>query len=840
MSPPPSKPLLEGVLSSMNDCGLTLPADFTRSLVYSAVDSPLQGSTQLWNHVENQNLAPPLELVNAPQEEKDVWTWRWHVQQAGSAIGMALPFMLVRGTLGLGGKAITSSARYLGMAKTVRLLEGPSLEALLPIANAAASGYLYDFAFTSVTKEDGDFWAARRRNALNGALTFGSQQAISAGFKLKENLQLFADKPWAVSPFKTEFSRQLLSGPATGFLNAQYGAWLHGKAYASGSDLYKSMYSFTFVGATLGAKEHAGNWLSKKAKAYFNPGESKSGQGARQADSSKAEAEAQRLAQENTARAEALAEKERLARQAQEEALAERNAAQQAADAKAQRAADKQARKNERREARTKERDEQKERERARLRQENADREAARKLTDEQLRLEASLRKQQERDRLQKEQDDRKAAQQKALKDAEDRAQESDRRQQEEAARKLGEWRAQRDARDPEKIWIECKNQLPQANAPVNADASPGIKAQDDLFKWINHKHIPTGRESSQAKAILELRAEVQNLMKTNNWELVQTNNNSLADGAGMDYILANKSDGRYFFLDATLDPKIKKSLPELRRENVVPIELDNGVLVPGFENRKLSRQPTVDTKVRFLDLLKLRMTQDSPLNLKDTPPPDLSSKLSLEQNIEHLDKFRKSLADKCQYLELEANFWNSAKAYERARDLRQQANALLEYYQDLSRVETYSRMEDIRVNDPTYRTENTCFQQNATRMASKAIADFLKTNNRLKVWDTEPGSTDLLVTDQQRRRFEYDDNNDRISFHDNDGISRYDLNNVSAILNDVFRAAFINFSPSNAGPDPYVLKRRFLSESSHDRLSVIRTILEGLAQRSTNQLLGR
>lgn len=200
-------------------------ADFVRSMVHAGVESPLNGVTQLANHVAGKELVAELHLVGAPPPA-ELGTMRWHAQQIGGAIGMIAPFMLLD-------KGVGQVLRGSGLAAAKTLPMGARL------AQAGLSGALYDGMFRPVQSEEGGFWSARLRNAAVGAATFAT---LSFAPKLTEG--------WTGPGLR---GVTLTAGSlAAGMVNAESNSLLAGKGFATSKELKESTLSFLVAGTVLG------------------------------------------------------------------------------------------------------------------------------------------------------------------------------------------------------------------------------------------------------------------------------------------------------------------------------------------------------------------------------------------------------------------------------------------------------------------------------------------------------------------------------------------------------------------------------------------------------------
>ena len=150
-----------------------LMLEFGHSALYSGLQMPYDGLSQLANKViPGADPLPQLDLIEKP-EDAPMWSPQWFAQKAGTAAGIAAPFLMTGGASGM----IGLSSR-LGRAEMA--LAGVSVTAESSLALRAAStatglgtiGFGYGFA-TRESEPDGNFWLNRLEN--------GAQQAFSVG-----------------------------------------------------------------------------------------------------------------------------------------------------------------------------------------------------------------------------------------------------------------------------------------------------------------------------------------------------------------------------------------------------------------------------------------------------------------------------------------------------------------------------------------------------------------------------------------------------------------------------------------------------------------------------------
>ena len=224
-----------------------LAADFLRSVGHSAIQTPLDGLSQLTNQVAGKEILPQIHVVDAPRRA-EFGTFNWHLQQVGGAIGLVLPFGVlnkgVKGVGSIGGRAV----RFAGLGKA---LESPLSKAALPILEAGTTGAAFEGLLRPVQPGEGDFWSARGRNAIAGAATFSTLQAASMGLKGVSTWRHAKDSPWLINSTRHDLGRHMVAGGFAGLVDAEVRSQLSGKGHADFKSLSESAYGFMWVGGAL-------------------------------------------------------------------------------------------------------------------------------------------------------------------------------------------------------------------------------------------------------------------------------------------------------------------------------------------------------------------------------------------------------------------------------------------------------------------------------------------------------------------------------------------------------------------------------------------------------------
>jgi hypothetical protein len=242
---------------------LDLGENFLRSAAYSGIQSPLSGLAQVVDHTAGTNLASHLQLIDAPEQAK-FGSAKWHSEQLGSAIGLAVPFFFLnKGTDCLLGAHGVEEA---GTLSSMKLSNS--------IASATISGAVYGGMLTPTRPGSDHFWLDRLKNAAVDGVTFGTMTAINPFVGGLGHFPLFNGT--RLQPFlEGQMVSGALSGVAGGLVSSELGSVFSGKGLASPHDMLTSMYGFGFVGGTLGAMHNLDAMRQSKPEpevAFEKPG----------------------------------------------------------------------------------------------------------------------------------------------------------------------------------------------------------------------------------------------------------------------------------------------------------------------------------------------------------------------------------------------------------------------------------------------------------------------------------------------------------------------------------------------------------------------------------------
>lgn len=262
---------------------LEVAGHFVQAALHEAFESPVNGFTQLVNRTTDAQL-PEVNIIGAPPPPK-AGSFDEAAQMTGRVVGMILPFIVLRKTVG---KAMPATAQVLGRG---------SVAFSNPIAQAAVTGAIYDGVFRPVddSLSTTDFWTARAKNATVGSITFGALEglqlgirntAVSRGLVTAEGgmsipLGRFG-APGAkmyIAPELAKISEAAVAGYGAGHVSAQTHSLLHEGRLADLETSHKTGGQFATFGALMSVA-HMGlesNYVKGKidaGKRYFaRPGD---------------------------------------------------------------------------------------------------------------------------------------------------------------------------------------------------------------------------------------------------------------------------------------------------------------------------------------------------------------------------------------------------------------------------------------------------------------------------------------------------------------------------------------------------------------------------------------
>ncbi len=192
-------------------------ADFARSIVKSSIQDPINGVSQLINHVTDSHL-PPINIVAKPDD-----TW-WST--AGSIVGNAIDFVGIS-TLTGGGSGLLQVALRTGAA-------GAMFELSRPVEPSS------------------NYWAQKGKDAAVGFASFAAMGGASAA--IARTTLFGAVGARSIYQDMEAGAASALPGGAT---SVELDSLLNGKGLASSSDVARGALQFAAFGAVSAGLSHA-------------------------------------------------------------------------------------------------------------------------------------------------------------------------------------------------------------------------------------------------------------------------------------------------------------------------------------------------------------------------------------------------------------------------------------------------------------------------------------------------------------------------------------------------------------------------------------------------------
>jgi hypothetical protein len=271
---PPEANLVEKISSqasqSHTDSSIKLGAE---AFLQAAVQQPLDGLTQLVNHVADKNILPDPQLFKAPKQA-EFGSGGWLAETIGSGLGAAIPYLAVevatRGALGKAGSMAEGTAltRAISMSAEEAATAGNLAKALrfaAPAGKMAVNGAVFGLVLTPSSDASQGFWAQREKAAASSALTFGTMGLTGAGLMAGAETKLglpMTNQAFALSykGIGVRLGANAVGGSVGGLASAESNSLLAGKGFASKEEVGHSMASFMVTGAALDGLHLTGDY----------------------------------------------------------------------------------------------------------------------------------------------------------------------------------------------------------------------------------------------------------------------------------------------------------------------------------------------------------------------------------------------------------------------------------------------------------------------------------------------------------------------------------------------------------------------------------------------------
>jgi len=240
-----------------------------------------------------------------------------------------------------------------------------------------------------------------------------------------------------------------------------------------------------------------------------------------------------------------------------------------------------------------------------------------------------------------------------------------------------------------------------------------GHRAESDLYEWVFATEHPQTTDS-RLRQILDIRDLLLKRLQDGGWIMFKSEINSAADCAGMDYILLNTKDGRYFIFDATLALRNKRHVADLRAAGVIELHTQFD------ENDQMQLHEFYI--MRFMrKLLDVIDNGHTPLNMRDTAFPDTRTQKDFACLYKELAQFLDRIRNRCSALKEKIAAHAAGTDVKR---LREDLELLDEYMEDLHKAATCIKALSARSHDPQFEAHLKMLTRNAKTIAMRIIRE--------------------------------------------------------------------------------------------------------------------
>lgn len=222
--------------------------EFGSSLLYSAIQSPLDGVLELVDNVTGTKLLPKIQFISSPVAQK-FGTANWYASEAGSSLGMLVPLL----TVSYGVKGILGTSALVDEEQLASLSKVGSLG--LSMKESALTGFAYGSIFEPTSNNKQNFFLNRLTDGLSSALTFSTMTAASLSLRsvsalsgsTSSDLTSFLSKALSNNTVNS-----ILSGVPGGIVSAESSSLLNTGKLAQSKNLIQSAYTMGIIGGVFG------------------------------------------------------------------------------------------------------------------------------------------------------------------------------------------------------------------------------------------------------------------------------------------------------------------------------------------------------------------------------------------------------------------------------------------------------------------------------------------------------------------------------------------------------------------------------------------------------------
>ena len=335
-----------------------------------------------------------------------------------------------------------------------------------------------------------------------------------------------------------------------------------------------------------------------------------------------------------------------------------------------------------------------------------------------------------------------------------------------------------------------------------------GDAAQRELIQWVHKENGPDNPLiSPEMRPVRNLRAHLQETLKTGNWVLVASGKNSAADKVGMDYILANREDGRYFFFDPTLDPDSKTGVSALRARAVVNMDLEENSV-------------DLTTRINFMQQVLAATTESSPLNMREIKPPSIDGGKTDAEKQADIARFRQDIAKKITALNAQAAQADQPTSVA----LLRQAELLHDYDMDVASAQKQTNRSASETADPEYPKRVKAFNDVFDTEVRDLVRGIIRGNGRIT------GGTNIDAESLRRTGMRLDRQYDQLSMVAKG--QKFVIDRVSSRI-----ASVVNDLVNSQKTIDFALKRQLLAGQTVDTIKT--ALINRLSHFSPSELFG-
>ena len=229
-----------------NETGLET---FGRSFVYTLLQSPVDALAQMYDGKADGPSQEAVHRIDAPKPA-EFGSSSWVAQQVGCGLGAILPVLAIHSGVSASLGRNYSMRAGLALSENMAVLTEKQMLASsgMKLAESGLTGFIYSGAFTPVRSDEQDFFTAKAKAGLSGALTFATLSGSGIGMKYLGE-RTATSLPLVSKTFSSGISNGFLSGLPAGLVAANSESLLSGKGMATLEHQTQAALTFGLTGA---------------------------------------------------------------------------------------------------------------------------------------------------------------------------------------------------------------------------------------------------------------------------------------------------------------------------------------------------------------------------------------------------------------------------------------------------------------------------------------------------------------------------------------------------------------------------------------------------------------